>query len=207
MAKEKRICKSFSRRTGLPCKNEAVPGRDYCKFHGGGAVGSRGGKGRPKGSPKPPGSGGPPPKGNTNAVKHGAYSARLLPEQQEHYERIKAAFEDELGGDENLSASDRLLIFRLATNGAKITAALEKGAGPEAVVPLQRLELELLRELKATRASKDTPRASGTTPAEVVAALLARARDRNLLPAPPPVEVKVIDVDVVEVQEGDDHEQ
>ena len=208
MATEKRRrCKANSRQSGKPCKNKAVPGSDYCRLHGGGALGNKGGRGRPKGSPKPPGAGGPPPKGNTNAVKHGGYSARLLPEEQEHYERIKAAFEEELGGDEKLSAADRLLVFWLATNGAKIASAQEKGAGPEVLVPLQRLGLEILRELKTTRASKDGGSAMGNSPAEVVGALLAKFRERQALPPPPPhVEVEVIDVEAVEVQEDDDSE-
>lgn len=202
-AEKQRRCKGLLRHTGERCRGKAVKGSDYCRRHGAQALGNKGGA--KKGTPKPLGSGRDLPKGHMLAVKHGGYSARLLPEQQEHYERIKAAFEEELGGDENLSASDRLLIFRLATNGAKITAALERDAQPEAVVPLQRLELELLRELKATRASKDTPRASGTTPAEVVAALLARYRAHQAL-APPAqhVEVEVIDVEAVEVREDDD---
>lgn len=203
MTDTKRRCKGLSRATGERCNCKAAKGSDYCRFHGAQALGNKGGA--RKGSPKPPGAGGPPPKGNTNAVKHGGYSARLLPDEQEHYERIKAAFEEELGGEEKLSASDRLLIFRLATNGAKITVATEKGAGPDATVPLQRLELELLRELKTTRASKDGGSAMGNSPAEVVGALLARYREQQAL-APPPqhVKVEVIDVDVVEVEEGDD---
>ena len=204
-AEKQTRCKGLLRHTGERCRGKAVKGSDYCRRHGAQALGNKGGA--KKGTPKPPGAGGPPPKGNTNAVKHGGYSARLLPDEQEHYERIKAAFEEELGGEEKLSASDRLLIFRLATNGAKITVATEKGAGPEATVPLQRLELELLRELKTTRASKDGGSAMGNSPAEVVGALLARFRERQAL-APPPqhVEVEVIDVDVVEVQEDDDGE-
>jgi len=136
-------------------------------------------------------------------VKHGAYSARLLPDEQPYFEKIKEAFETELGGEEKLSASDHLLIFRLAMFGAKITVATEKGAGPEAIVPLQRLELELLRELKTTRASKDGGSAMGNSPAEVVGALLAKIRERQALAPPPPqpVQVDVIDVDAVEVQE------
>ena len=204
-AEKKRRCKAISRQSGERCKCKAVKGSDYCRFHGGGAVGNRGGA--KKGTPKPPGSGGPPPKGNTNAVKHGGYSARLLPEEQEHYERIKAAFEEELGGEEKLSAADRLLVFWLATNGAKIASAQEKGAGPEVLVPLQRLGLEILRELKTTRASKDGGSAMGNSPAEVVGALLAKFRERQALPPPPPhVEVEVIDVKAVEVREDDDGE-
>jgi hypothetical protein len=204
---EKRRCKGISRQSGERCKNKAVPSSNYCKFHGGGAVGHKKAGGRPKGLPKPPGAGGPPPKGNTNAVKHGAYSARLLPDEQEHFHRITEAFGKELGGDEKLSASDHLLIFRLASIGAKITVAMEKGAN-DAIVPLQRLELELLRELKTTRASKDGGTSMGNSPAEVVGALLAKIRERQALPPPPPqpIQVDVIDVEVTDVPEDSDEE-
>ena len=135
-------------------------------------------------------------------MKHGAYSARLLPDEREHFGRITEAFEKELGGEEKLSASDHLLIFRLASIGAKITVAMEKGAN-EAIVPLQRLELELLRELKTTRASKDGGTSMGNSPAEVVGALLAKIRERQALPPPPPqpIQVDVIDVEVTDVPE------
>ena len=209
MANERRRCKGIARLTGKPCRKSAVPGSDYCRLHGGGAVGHKGGKGRPKGSPKTPGSGRDLTKGHMLSVKHGGYSARLLPDEQEHYEVVKADLEEELGGQGNLSVSDRLLILRVAANAAKITVATEKDAGPEVLVPLQRLELELLRELKATRASKDTPRTTGTTPAEVMAALLMKVRDRVALAAPLPVEAEVIDAefqDAVDVQEDDDSE-
>jgi len=206
MTDVKRRCRGLSRHTGERCRNKAAPGSNYCKFHGAQALGNKGGG--KKGQPKPPGAGGPPPKGNTNAVKHGGYSARLLPDEQEHYERIKAAFEEELGGDEKLSAADRLLVHWLASNGAKIASAQEKGAGPEVVVPLQRLGLEILRELKTTRASKDGGPSMGNSPAEVVGALLARFRAHQALASPPQhVEVEAIDVDVVKVQEDDDSEE
>jgi hypothetical protein len=202
MNKKKRICKGMSRLKNRPCRNQAVEGSDYCKFHGGGGVGGRGGKGRPKGSPKPAGAGGKA-MGNTNSLKHGAYSARLLAEEQPHYEMIKAAFEEELGGANRLSASDRLLIFRLATNGAKITSALESGAHSDAIVPLQRLELELLRELKSTRASKDSGSSMGTSPAEVIAALLVRARGTAAaLPEPGVDQGEVIDAEFSAVDSG-----
>jgi hypothetical protein len=207
-AEKRRQCKATSRQSGKRCRNKAVRGSDYCRFHGGQAVGNKGGGGRPKGTPKPPGAGGPPPIGNTSSVRHGAYSARLLPDEQPHFEMIKEAFETELGGEEKLSASDHLLIFRLAMFGAKITAATERGAGPESIVPLQRLELELLRELKATRASKDGGASMGNSPAEVVGALLAKIRERQALapPSPQPIQVDIIDVEAVEVAEDDGEE-
>ncbi len=176
--KKKRICKGFRRSAGHegePCKMPAVEGSDYCKFHGGGAVGKKTGKGRPKGSPKPKGSGGRPPKGHTNSVKHGAYSARLLPDEQERYDAIKSRFLKELGST-NLSAADERLIHQLAAVSAKFDLALEKGAPPDALTQLSRLVMDHLRELKATRASKDNNTLTGNSPAEVVAALLMKVR-------------------------------
>ena len=105
------------------------------------------------------------------------------------------------------SEADRLLIFRLATNGAKITGATEKGAGPEVTVPLQRLELELLRELKATWASKDGGPTMGNSPAEVVGALLARFRAHQALAPPPTERDEVVDAEVVEVEAHDPSEE
>jgi len=170
------LCKATRRsegHVGEPCKNRAVPGSEFCKFHGGGAVGKKTGKGRPKGCAKPEGSGGPPPQGNQNARKHGAYSARLMPDEQEVYEQIKAQFEEELGAD-NLTASDQRLIHQLAVVSAKFDLASEKGAPPDALQMLNRMVLDLLRELKATRATKDGGSLTGSTPAEVMAALFMK---------------------------------
>ena len=197
--KEKRICKGFKRskgHEGEPCKMPAVEGSDYCKFHGGGAVGKKTGKGRPKGCAKPKGSGGPPPKGNHNALKHGAYSPRMLPDEQDRYEAIKARFEKELGST-NLSAADERLIHQLAAVSAKFDVALEKGAPPDALTHLSRLVMDHLRELKATRASKDTTGLTGNSPAEVVAALLMKVR---AVEEPKPVNTLTYDHNVIDVE-------
>ena len=200
MANEKRICKGFSRRTGLPCKNKAVPGSDYCKFHGGGAVGSRGGKGRPKGSPKPAGAGGPPPKGNTNALKHGAYSSHLPPEQRSLFEEILADYMTDVP---NPSATDRRTLTRLAIYETKLLFAVQENAPSDALDMLDRLLNRNLKALQVTRESKETTRTTGATPAEVMGALLSRMRERGMLSAPGPVKAEVIDVEVVEVETDD----
>ena len=176
MTDQRKRCQATRRSAehkGEPCKNWAVPGSDYCKFHGGGSVGKKTGKGRPKGCKKPEGAGGPPPTGNQNARKHGAYSARLMPDEQAVYEEIKAQFETELGAD-NLTASDQRLIHQLAVVSAKFDLASEKGAPPDALQMLNRMVLDLLRELKATRATKDGGSLTGSTPAEVMAALFMK---------------------------------
>ena len=197
--KDAKQCKARSKRTGKRCKNPAVKGFDVCRMHGAHTAGSNL-PGRKAGGEKPPGSGRDLPKGHTMSMKHGAYSARLLPDEQADYEAIKADLEKELDGPNGLSVTDRLLILRVAANAAKITSATEKEAPAAVLIPLHRLELELLRELKATRASKGTVPTSGTTPAEVMGNLLAKLRERGLLPASGPAEAEVIDVEVVEVE-------
>lgn len=184
---EKVRCTAKSKRTGEQCRNWAVQGYNVCYFHGAG--------GRPP-IKKPEGAGGPPPKGNTNAVKHGAYSARLLPDEQERYDAIKERFEKELGTD-NLSAADERLIHQLAAVSAKFDVALEKGAPPDALTHLSRLIMDHLRELKTTRASKDNTALTGTSPAEVVAALLMKVR---AVEEPKPVNALAHDPNVIEAK-------
>ena len=163
----KNRCTAHNKRTGERCQSPAVTGYTVCYHHGANPT-NRGG--RPKGCKKAPGSGGPPPKGNQNGWKHGAYSSRLLPDELEMYEQIRQEFAEELGAD-NLTTSDKRLIHQLAVVSTKFDTAAEKGAPPEALHMLNRMILELLRELKITRASKDGGGATGTTPAEVMAAL------------------------------------
>jgi hypothetical protein len=203
-AEKRRRCKATSRQSGERCKNKAVRGSDYCRLHGGGAVGNKGGKGVPKGTPKPPGAGGPPPRGNTNALKHGAYSSHLPPEQRPLFEEILADYMTDVP---NPSATDRRTLIRLAIYETKLLYAVQDNAPSDALDMLDRLLNRNLKALQVTRESKETTRTTGATPAEVMGALLARVRERGLLPAPVPVEADVIDVEVVEVQEDSDSEE
>lgn len=57
-------------RRGTPCQSPAVGGKKRCRMHGGAA-----------------GSGAP--KGNTNALKHGAYRGALLRMRKEARELLK----------------------------------------------------------------------------------------------------------------------
>jgi hypothetical protein len=203
-AEKRRRCKATSRQSGERCKCKAASGSDYCRLHGGGAVGNKGGKGVPKGTPKPPGAGGPPPKGSTNAWKHGAYSSRLPAEQVPLFEEILADYMTDVPTP---SATDRRTLVRLAIYETKLLFAVQDNAPPEALDMLDRLLNRNLKALQVTRESKETPRLTGITPAEVVGALLARARERNILPSPQFMEAEVIDVEAVEVQEEDDSEE
>ena len=161
---QKLRCKATSKQTGEQCRNWAKPGYPVCRFHGAG--------GRPAVMPKKPPTA-RVKKGNQNGRKHGAYSARLLPNELGVYEAIKAEFAEELGA-QNLTASDQRLIHQLAVVSAKFDSAVENGAPPDALQMLNRMVLDLLRELKATRATKDGGSLTGSTPAEVMAALFMK---------------------------------
>lgn len=187
MAEPQKVrCKATSKQTGEQCRNWAKPGYPVCRFHGAG--------GRPAVMPKKPPTA-RVKKGNQNARKHGAYSARLMPDEQAVYEEIKAQFEEELGAD-NLTASDQRLIHQLAVVSAKFDLASEKGAPPDALQMLNRMVLDLLRELKATRATKDGGALTGSTPAEVMAALFMKVtggRQPDPAAVAIPVEAKVVE--------------
>ncbi len=193
--RRKQQCTAKAKSTGERCRRWAVNGSNVCRLHGAG--GDRSKAGRPKGHPKT--GGGPPPEGNLNAKKHGAYSARLQPEEQPRYESIRSRYE---GGFENLSEIDKDCIHRLAMFEVKLETALESGAAGDALEPLQRMIHRELKALQATREAKDTSIATGNSPAEVVAALFMKAQRLGIesdtvqaLPDP-----DVIDVDVVEVK-------
>ena len=196
MASEKTKCKGFSRRTGEPCGNWSVRGSDYCKFHGGGAVGHRKGGGRKKGHPK---TGGGPAPGNANAKKHGAYSPRLAPEEQPIYE---AFLTDYLEDVPNPSTTDRRALERLAVLETKWHTAVTQGAPPDALDVLHRLLHRELKALQVTRESKDTSSTAGNTPAEVIAALMLKVRERAIEVEPQPALAS--DGDVVEAELVDD---
>jgi len=183
---QKLRCKATSKQTGEQCRNWAKPGYQVCRFHGAG--------GRPDVMPKKPPTA-KVSKGNQNSRKHGAYSARLMPDEQEVYEQVKAQFEEELGTD-NLSASDQRLIHQLAVFSAKFDCASGKDAPGEALQVLSRQVMEHLRELKATRASKDGGALIGNTPADVMAALFLKVtggQQPDPVAAAIPVEAKVME--------------
>ena len=171
--KDAKQCKAKSKRSGERCRNPAVVGFEVCRMHGANKAKRGVQPGRAPGSAKPAGSGGPAWR-NENARKHGIYSGRLTPEEKELAATIQADFEKDLGGAENLSAADRLLLPHMAANAAKLTFASAQGAPPNALRSLFRLELAMLRELKLTRASRGNRPVHGNSPAEVTAALLAK---------------------------------
>jgi len=203
MTETRKRCQGKKRSTGEPCGNWAFKGSDYCMFHGAQALGNKGGKGRPKGSPKPPGAGGPAT-GNTSGIRHGAYSSRLPPEERPIYEELLEAY---LADVPNPSVTDRRALERLAILETKWQVAVTSGAPADALDVLHRLLHRELKALQVTRESKDTARTSGTTPAEVVASLLLKIRERQGMLPLPAEPVQVIDAEVVDVTDAGDPEE
>lgn len=174
-------CKARKKSTGKQCENPAVTGFDVCRVHG---ANPNSGAGRKKGCDNSKSRQGHAPKGNTNAMKHGAYTSKMLPDEQEEHARLVEKFTRGLG---RMDAFDEELVDVLALCLTKVKSCTAAGASAEAVLPWARMVLEHMRELKATRATKDGGTSSGNTPAEVICALLekvARAKAAAALSAP-----------------------
>jgi hypothetical protein len=197
----KNRCTARSKKTGERCQNPAVTGYTVCLHHGANPK-NRGG--RPKGCKKPEGSGGPAPKGNTNSIRHGAYSSRLPPEERPIYEELLTQYLQDVP---NPSVTDRRALERLAILETKWQVAVTTAAPPDALDILHRLLHRELKALQVTRESKDTARTSGTTPAEVVASLLLKIRERQGLLPPPVASAQVIDAEAVDVTDAGDPEE
>jgi len=162
-------CQAVSKRTGKQCGQPAVKGFDVCRFHG---ANPDSGAGRPEGSTNPPASRkGGAPSGNVNAVQHGAYSARLLPEEEPIYREKRGAFTAALG---EVDVFDEQIVHLLSLISTKVDQAVMKGAEHAAYAGMVKQILDLMKELKATRASRDpVPAGVGLTYADLVAALRA----------------------------------
>jgi hypothetical protein len=197
----KNQCTAHSKRTGERCKNPAVTGYNVCRHHGANPK-NRGG--RTKGCDNSKSRQGGAPKQNVNGIKHGAYSSRLPPEERPIYEELLAEY---LRDVPNPSVTDRRALERLAILETKWQVAVTTAAPPDALDILHRLLHRELRALQVTRESKDTARTSGTTPAEVVASLLLKIRERQGMLPQPAEPVQVIDAEAVEVTDAGDPEE
>jgi len=132
-------------------------------------------------------------------MKHGAYSSRLPEEQVPLFEEILAEYMTDVP---NPSVTDKMALVRLATYETKLRYAVQANGPPDALDLLDRLLNRTLTALQVTRESKDTARTSGTTPAEVMAALLMRVKERTaelekdrVLPAPVVIDGEAVEVD------------
>lgn len=169
-------CGGISKHTGKRCRQPALGGSTFCRLH---EATSSGDTGQLLDSPSDAAEDakGGAPEGNANAVQHGAYSPRLLPEEEETYASKKAVFSRAL---DVLDAFDEQLVHLLALLAAKVDVAAAQGAKPEAIGPLINQIIQLMRELKATRASRPaTPPGEGKTFADLFALLQEQQEKRK----------------------------
>ena len=167
-------CKARSKSTHKHCRQPAVEGSDFCRLHGGvKAEGSAKANpvGKPKGKEKRKQESPGAPRQNTNALRHGAYSPRLSPDEEPIYEEKRKAFTEALG---TVDVFDEQIIHLLSLISTKVDQAAMKGAEHAAYASMVKQILDLMKELKATRASRDPVYAGvGLTYADLVAALRA----------------------------------
>ena len=162
-----RQCKAKSKRTGKRCRQPAMKNADYCRFHDADKIGD-GNDDRTDSSGKSAGA----PRRNANALKHGAYSPRLLPGEEPIYEEKRKAFTEALG---QVDVFDEQIVHLLSLISLKVDQAVMKGAEHAAYGGMIKQILDLMKELKATRASRDTlTEGQGLTYADLYAALQAR---------------------------------
>jgi len=153
-------------------------GSDFCRLHGG--VRTEGSAranpvGKPKGTEKRKQKSPGAPRQNTNALRHGAYSPRLLPDEEPIYEEKRKAFTEALG---TVDVFDEQIVHFLALISTKVDQAVMKGAEHAAYGGMIKQILDLMKELKATRASRDRlTDGQGLTYADLFAAMKAQLGD------------------------------
>ncbi len=168
-------CTGISKRTGKRCRQPAMKGLDVCRFHREEMCGGREAvEDRTESFPKTIGA----PVGNTNALKHGAYSLKLLPEEEPIYREMRDKFIGQLG---KVDIFDEQVVHMLALISAKLDVAAIKGAPATALIPISNEILKLLRSLKETRDSRD-PEEEEThgTMADFLAEMAALDKERGV---------------------------
>ena len=170
MAFQGKRCKATIDARGQVCNQPVVAGGDYCRFHRGESTADEPTEETEVGLPVAPG-GSSGRLGNRNAVKHNAYSLRLLPEEEPVFEAKRQEFTEALGATD---VFDREIVRLLALISTKVDFAVMRGAEHSAYGGMIKQILDLMKELKATRASRD-PVAEGPslTYADLVEALRA----------------------------------
>jgi hypothetical protein len=173
-------CQATSEKTGQPCRQPAMEGGEFCRFH------ARSAEPQPA-APAAPSDGDPPADGSTrgaqpgnrNARKHGGYALQLLPEEEAKYREKLDLFSRELGPHD---AFDAQVLHVLSLVCAKLDAAAAEGAPVPVLVPLSTEILKLLRSLKETRDSRDPEDEEGPRSFADFLAELAALEDARRIP-------------------------
>ena len=168
-------CKGTSQKTGERCRQPALKDGDYCRFHMNKETGDNSSL-ETEISPGEKQRGAQT--GNKNAMKHGAYSLNLLPEELEIYEKKRDEFIGQLG---KIDVFDVQVVHILSLISCKLDVAAGKGAPAEALIPISNEILKLLRSLKETRDSRDPEEENAPkTMADFLQELAAMDAERGL---------------------------
>jgi len=184
MRKDKVRCE-WKRRNGEQCGSWAPAGKTFCRYHD------------PEINATPPTEGRGAPLGNTNSRKAGGItSLRMLPEEEAAYHKYVEEYSADLG---EMDAYDRRLVHQLALLFVKIDFGLAaRGARADRIAPFMKLAMEHMRELKATRASRETPKDREAKPPTVAVRLFLESADaRRVLSGPnepPAIEATAVEV-------------
>ena len=116
--------------------------------------------------------------GSANAMTHGAYTPKMPEKQQALCDIVLAQYMRDVV---NPSETDKMALERAAMLEAKVRFALADETTPVLVLDiLHRILHRELKTLQVTRESKDS-RSTGTTPAEVIAAIMMKVQERRTL--------------------------
>jgi len=141
-------CEAISQSSGQRCKQPAVKGERYCRFHL--PASAEADAAPPVEAPPveeiPLGKGAQP--GNQNARKHGGYSLQLLPEEEALYREKREQFSAQLG---EVDVFDAQVLHILSLISCKLDIAAGEGAPAQVLIPISNEVLRLLRSLKETR--------------------------------------------------------
>ena len=124
-------CRATSKKTGEQCRQPALDGSEFCRLHGENKSAAAEPKAKRPRRRKNAGE----KAGNVNSRKHGAYTMRLLPEEEPIYHEKLAAFSEALG---SVDIFDQQLLHLLALISTKVDQAVMKGAEHAAYAELGR---------------------------------------------------------------------
>ena len=154
-------CMAQSKQTGKRCRQPAVAGEDVCRFHGGLSTGPTTSEGKARSS--------------HNALKHGAYAARILNgDEQSLFRDVLARIHEDFFLNDS---SDQVAAQSLALAYVQFLRAMEAG-NAQAAETFDRIVRSHLKDLKATKIVRegDTSDHPNTSPAEWATALLENIR-------------------------------
>lgn len=112
--KARAVCGAKTR-SGSPCQRAPLKGKSRCRLHGGAGSG--------------------PPSKNANALKHGVYSALLLPGEAEVWDQVAT----ELGNLENLINMSRVKLHRMMRIQNEADNAVLTGEGEEKALMIDQI--------------------------------------------------------------------